>query len=70
MSKLQFLGIELDSTAMELRLPQEKLTNLLKLLRDWRGKKSCTKRDLLSIIGSLSMLQKWSGLGELFSGGS
>ena len=65
-SKLQFLGIELDSTAMELRLPQEKLTNLLKLLQDWRGKKSCTKRDLPSIIASLSHAAKVVRSGRAF----
>ena len=64
--KLQFLGIELDSTAMELRLPPEKLANLLKLLRDWRGNKSCTKRDLLSIIGSLSHAAKVIRSGRAF----
>ena len=32
-SKLQFLGIELDTMSMEL-----KLANLLKLSQDWRGK--------------------------------
>ena len=65
-SKLHFLGIELDTTAMELRLPHEKLTSLLKLLGDWRGKKSCTKRELLSIIGSLSHATKVVRSGRAF----
>ena len=65
-SKLQFLGIELNTIAMELRLPPEKLANLLKLLQDWRGKKSCTKRDLLSIIGSLSHAAKVIRSGRAF----
>ena len=62
-SKLQFLGIEINAMAMELSLPPEKLANLLKLLLNWRGKNSCTKRDLLSIIDSLSHAAKviWSG---------
>lgn len=53
-SSLTFLGIEIDSVAMELRLPADKLTQLQTLLMQWRGKKACTKRELLSIIGSLS----------------
>ena len=53
-----FLGIEIDSIAMELRLPGDKLSQLKQTLRQWRGKKSCLKRDLLSIIGSLSHASK------------
>jgi hypothetical protein len=51
---LPFLGIEVDTIAMELRLPLEKLHLLLQKLTQWRGKTVCTKRELKSIIGSLS----------------
>lgn len=34
-TSLTFLGIELDSQRMQIRLPQEKLTNLLALLNWW-----------------------------------
>ena len=51
---LTFLGIDVDSVAMELRLPADKLLQLQTLLKQWRGKKACTKRELLSITGSLS----------------
>ena len=53
-SALTFLGIESISVAMEIRLPADKLTQLQCLLRQWRGKKACTKRELQSIIGSMS----------------
>ncbi len=36
-----FTGIEIDSEAMELRLPQEKLARLKAELIAWRGKKAC-----------------------------
>ena len=36
------------------RLPEEKLKELRATLQSWRGMKSCRKRELLSIIGSLS----------------
>ena len=49
-----FLGIELDSEDMESRLPAEKLKRLVQTLSEWRGKKACRKRELLSIIGFLS----------------
>ncbi len=51
---ITFLGIEIDSINMELRLTQEKLSELLNLLKKWRGMKSCRKRDLQSIAGSLN----------------
>lgn len=44
---ITFLGIELDSIAMEIRLPQEKLACLQSDLSTWRGRKACRKRDLL-----------------------
>ncbi len=51
---LSFVGIELDSMVMEIRLPQEKLKRQKKALLDWRGRKSGKKRELLSLIGLLS----------------
>ena len=51
---IEFLGIELDTEALEIRLSQAKLQTLVHLLSQWRRKKVVRKRDLLSIIGSLS----------------
>jgi len=51
---ISFLGLEVDSEAQEVRLPQEKLSQLLSLLHAWRGRKACRKRELLSLIGLLS----------------
>ena len=50
---LSFLGIELDTQALQLRLPPEKLSRLQSLIKTWQGKKACLKRDLLSLIGQL-----------------
>ena len=50
---LEFLGFVIDTLAMEIRLPEEKLQHLKSLLRAWASRKSCTKRELLSLIGSL-----------------
>jgi hypothetical protein len=49
-----FLGITLDSTAMEARLPQEKLKKASMLLQDLCSKQSCQLRTLLSLIGLLN----------------
>ena len=64
---LPFLGIEIDSVAMELRLPADKLAQLKLVLSQWHGKKACLKRDLLSIIGSLSHASKVVKSGRAFT---
>ena len=50
---LSVLGIEIDTVAMQLRLPADKLRRLQEATAAWRGRKCCTKRELLSLIGSL-----------------
>ena len=50
---LIFLGVELDREAAVLRLPQEKLHHLKGLITSWAGRKSCSKRELLSLIGQV-----------------
>ena len=52
--QLSFLGLELDTVAREVRLPWEKVQRLRTVLNSWRGRKACKKRDLLSLIGSLT----------------
>ena len=51
---LPFLGILLDSDAMEICLPEDKLSRLRLTMQEWKNKKCCTKRDLLSLIGQLN----------------
>ena len=57
-SCLIVLGIEIDTTLMQLRLPQERLAQLRDCHFTWRGRKCCTKRELLSLIGSLQHAAK------------
>ncbi len=51
---ITFLGLELDTNYLEIRLPSEKLTRLKALLSAWRGRKACKKRELLSLVGLLT----------------
>ena len=51
---LVFLGIEVDTTNFELRLPEVKLTRLRGQLLSWSTKKSCCRRELESLLGHLS----------------
>ncbi len=63
---LTFLGIELDTRKLEVRLPRERLKELKKKLWEWRGRKKCRKRDLLSIIGLLNHACKVVPAGRSF----
>ena len=51
---LVFLGIDVDTTNFELRLPEVKLTRLRGQLLSWSTKKSCRRRELESLLGHLS----------------
>ena len=50
---LTFLGIEIDTTLLQLRLPRPKLLELRHTLERWRNRISCTKCDMLSLVGKL-----------------
>ena len=50
---ITFLGIEVDSDALVLRLPQAKLWALKEQLVSQRGRRSCTKSELHSLAGYL-----------------
>ena len=63
---LPFLGTELDTDTMDLRLPADKLHSLQSLIKSWQGKKSCTKRGLLSLIGHLQHVVKVVKPGRTF----
>ena len=43
---------------MEARLPQDKVSELLMLISDFKTRKKCTKRELLSLIGCFSFASK------------
>ena len=51
---LAFLGILVDTGKFELRLPADKLARLQETLQSWSGKRSCTRKELESLLGQLS----------------
>ena len=63
---ISFVGIKLDSVAMEIRLPKDKLKRLKEELSVWGGRKACKKRELLSLIGLLSYACKAVRAGRSF----
>ena len=50
-TEIEYLGITLDSIAMEARLPPDKLSFLLELLEEWRSISRCTLRQLQELTG-------------------
>ena len=67
---LVILGIELDTVNQQARLPQDKLTSLLAELEAFsllpETGNSCTKRQLLSLIGKLAFACKVVPAGRIF----
>ena len=55
---LVFLGILIDMVKMEISLSKEKLERLKRILGYWRIKKTCTRRELESLIGHLQHAAK------------
>ena len=55
-TSITFLGIEIDTVKGELSFPRDKLLHIratLKSWKSWRGQKRCSKRELLSLLGTL-----------------
>lgn len=53
-TKITFLGIEIDSDDMCLRLPEEKLLQVREELSKFQGRKRATKKQLQSLAGKLN----------------
>ena len=52
-TQLTFLGIEMDTENMILRLPENKLSALKEMIGEWLTRKFCTVRDSQSLAGKL-----------------
>ena len=53
-TKLTFLGIEIDSVEMCLRLPEEKLIQIRQELANFQHRKRASKKQLQSLAGKLN----------------
>ena len=63
---LPFLGIEIDSNKLSMKVPHGKKLELLELLKVWEGRRKCTKTELLSLAGKLSHVCKVVRPGRIF----
>ena len=62
---LGFLGFEVDSRAMEIRLPRSKLEEIVAMLKQWEGS---SRKDLQSLVGKLSFAARVVTPGRTFMG--
>ena len=65
-SQLTFLGFELDSSSMVIRVPSKKLTELQQLIGSWIGRKRCTRKELESLVGKLGHASRVVPPGKTF----
>ena len=63
---MEFLGIEIDTNAMELRISDDRLQEIICDLQLWKYRVSCNKRELLSIIGKLMFVSRVVRAGRTF----
>ena len=48
-----WIGIEIDTMTMEMRMPKQKICYVLVLVNDWGSKICCTKRQLKQLLSKL-----------------
>jgi hypothetical protein len=63
---VEMLGIIIDSDLMQLRVSEDRLHTIKKEILSWFCKKTCTKRQLLSLIGKLEFICKVVRHGRTF----
>ena len=63
---ITYLGLEIDSTELQVRVPKEKLRVLLSMLDDFASKSKLTLRQLQSLTGSLNFVCKAIAPGRAF----
>ena len=52
------LGILVDSVSKTLSIPHDKLKDIIQMVDNWQGRKTCTKTQLQSLLGSLLYITK------------
>lgn len=55
---LEYLGIILDSEKMEARLPHDKISRIKSFIRMLLNKRSCTKLELLQLLGHMNFASR------------
>ena len=65
--RIIYLGIIINSMDMSIEVPEEKYVDSMTLLKKWKNRRTCTKRQLKSLIGKLGHIAKVVRPGRMFS---
>ena len=65
-TRIEFLGITLDSQTMTMEVPEDKLKEIKAELQTWLYRTEATRRDVESLIGKLQFLAKCVKAGRIF----
>ena len=65
---MEFLGIVIDTERRELRISDERLTEITELTQEWQNRNVCSKRELLSLMGKLLFVSRVVRSGRTFVG--
>ena len=52
-TRLTWIGVEFDTELMEMRIPEQKVKETLRLVREWALRQSATRLQLQSLLGKL-----------------
>jgi len=65
---IEILGIIIDVNLWELRISEDRVAEIRQLLSSWLGRRTCSKRELLSLIGKIAFSAKVVKSGRAFLG--
>ena len=60
------MGLVFDTEALEIRLPRNKVDNIMDILRTWKHKSTFTKHQLQQILGKLMFVSQYINLARLY----
>ena len=63
---LEYLGVILDSDKMQCRLPAVKVERIMNFIKELLSKRSCTKRELLQLLGHMNFASRVILAGRAF----
>ena len=63
---VQYLGFIIDSERMEIRISEDRLIDIMKELHRFLNRRTCSKRELLSLVGKLIFISRVVRSGRTF----
>ena len=65
-TEIEFLGLIIDTINLEVRISSHRVQEIMSELRSFLNRRSCTKRELLSLIGKLIFVSRAVKSGRSF----